>query len=356
MAARNVLVKDLHGVETLGAITLLATDKTGTLTQNRMGVSEVWMNSVLYGVMSAPAEETTRRNFEFALTPNAQRLVEICALCTKCRRGFLEDSADPKTPHSEEDAPTPIQQKVEPPGALDGVKDNIDDAAPKAEIFGDATEVGLFKFALECEPELEEKIVAAHPMVWEIPFTSHNKWHLTVHRYDHKDGFFMAMLKGAPERVAARCTHLLNGTLQLPWNDMAQADFEAAYVQMATQGRRVLGLAFLALPSSFFPEGCTWDPSQVDALRSFLLNPTSTHPKQPEAHTSTDASSVANISPPSTSSFGFTLMGLVALMDPPKTGVRHAISALRMAGIQVVMVTGDHPITAEVCFGIYHAA
>lgn len=359
MAARNVLVKDLHGVETLGAITLLATDKTGTLTQNRMSVSEIWMNSVLYGVSSSVSTEETaqRRRFALETTPNAQQLIEICALCSKCRCGFSESAISPKStnsmPFSESNGPVSSPEAAslssnKSSASTNNKTSNLNSVLPSQfKIFGDATEVGLFKFALECEPNLDERIIAEHPKVWEIPFTSHNKWHLTVHRYDHVDGFFMAMLKGAPERVAARCTHLLSGTLKLPWNDVAQADFEATYAQMAAQGRRVLGLASLALPGDLFPVDCAWTSSDVDALRSFLIDPVSC--------VSVKASNVDGKDVPpapkgssSSSWLGFTLVGLVGLMDPPKSGVRRAVNALRMAGIQVVMVTGDHPLTAEV--------
>lgn len=81
----NVLVKDLHGVETLGAITMLATDKTGTLTQNKMSVVGCWINDILYST-NEHQDATILDITESPLTPEVQNLdelLEISALCAK---------------------------------------------------------------------------------------------------------------------------------------------------------------------------------------------------------------------------------------------------------------------------------
>lgn len=132
MANRNVLVKDLRGVETLGAITCLATDKTGTLTRNQMTVTNVWSGMTLYDASaSAPADSTSSLNSisliidDMALAPVAisrlkpfttsvpelEDIVNISYLCSKAKF----DRAD-----------VPLRDRS---------------------IIGDATEVGLFRFA-----------------------------------------------------------------------------------------------------------------------------------------------------------------------------------------------------------------
>lgn len=302
MAKLNVLVKDLHSVETLGSITLLATDKTGTLTQNKMSVSELWINSQLHDVGdSIPLD-----------TPNFNHLLHICALCTRVKAtgpfNTVEMTDDIKPALPEVDSSLKSESKQSTPQPFH---------ASPPEVLGDATEVGLYKFALGhgIEPTV---LAEQHPIVFEIPFSSHTKWHLTVHRYEHAEGHFIAFLKGAPERVTVKCTRVfyqgaLAGTPTLEWGPVAQAAFETAYASLAGQGRRVLGLASIALPGNLFPL------KETVFKKEFFLT-------------------VAE----------FSFVGLVALMDPPKHGVRQAINSLRMAGIQVVMVTGDHPLTAQV--------
>lgn len=75
LSEKNVLVKDLHGVETLGSITLLATDKTGTLTQNKMSIAGAWLDKREYS-MEANGEQR-------ASIKSLEGVAQICALCTR---------------------------------------------------------------------------------------------------------------------------------------------------------------------------------------------------------------------------------------------------------------------------------
>ena len=176
LAKSNVLVKDLHGVETLGSITLLATDKTGTLTQNRMTVANIWMNTHFFDVTldhQAAIVGISGSDNETPLHPdtnNRKLLLDLYLLCSNCKMDEAEWSK-------------PVSERV---------------------IFGDATESGLFRFGMaECDGH---EIIEKYPKVCEIPFSSDTKWHLTIHRYEHASGVYVVFLKGAPERVLARCT------------------------------------------------------------------------------------------------------------------------------------------------------
>jgi len=83
MSKKNVLVKDLQGVETLGAITLLATDKTGTLTRNQMTVTNIWTGGILY---SAGSRGQGLSNNEKVFEMNASGVIEIMHISMLCSR------------------------------------------------------------------------------------------------------------------------------------------------------------------------------------------------------------------------------------------------------------------------------
>ncbi|TPX63790.1 hypothetical protein SpCBS45565_g06340 [Spizellomyces sp. 'palustris'] len=277
MALRNVLVKDLQGVETLGAITMLATDKTGTLTRNQMTVTYIWTGGQLYYAQSlsdSAVEAQDAKPLDLALTgPN--EVVHISALCSRARFETTEG---------------PISERP---------------------ILGDATESGLLRNAAAKIKDFDG-IYDRYPKVLEIPFNSDNKWALTVHHKPHDKGDLMLYLKGAPERVLRLCSTFLQGNETVPLTEEHKKQFEATYTLMASKGHRVLAFAALALPREQYP-----------------------------------ADFVFNKDPPNYPTTGLTFYGLVSLEDPPKHGVREAIGHCREAGIKVMMVTGDHPLTAE---------
>lgn len=276
LSKKNVLVKDLQGVETLGAITLLATDKTGTLTQNKMSVVGAWINGKMLSA-TGNAEE----NIEGLLsnsTPNLSALIDACSLCTKSK-------FDPI------DADKPIEER---------------------NIFGDATEAGLLRFAanfVDVTAYLDE-----HYKVFEIPFSSASKWHMTANVLSHSDGDLTIFIKGAPERVAGLCKWIQINNEIFPWSDETTESFNRAYEHFASKGQRVLAFGRKQLPRDQFPIDFKF---QKENPKNF-----------PDDE--------------------FVFLGLISLMDPPKKGVKKAVAACRTAGIQVVMITGDHPLTAEV--------
>lgn len=272
LSKKNVLVKDLQAVETLGAITALATDKTGTLTQNKMTVVSAWINNMIH----SPGLEKSAGYVVPQETANLNSLLNVCALCAKSK-------LDPK----EDDLPFEQRQ-----------------------IYGDATEVGLIRFASMYMDV--PGAMATHGKAFEIPFNSTNKWHLTITRMEHENGDLILMVKGAPERVKKMCKYIQLADSVEDWSEKCDAAFDEAYKNFASKGRRVLAFAHVKLPRDKFPEDFAFSQSPLN------------FPKDE-----------------------FVFLGLIGLMDPPKHGVRKAVAALRTAGIQVIMVTGDHPLTAE---------
>ncbi|KAJ2955278.1 hypothetical protein NQZ79_g8695 [Umbelopsis isabellina] len=274
MAARNVLVKDLQGVETLGAITLLATDKTGTLTRNQMTVTYVWSCLNMYSAFRSMG------NDDSVVTNDSPGISEIMHNATLNTRAKFDRT----------DVPVNDRQ-----------------------ILGDATETGLIRFAGNSLPDFDQ-LPDTYPKVFEIPFNSDNKWALTIHKKKHADGSLTLYLKGAPERVLRICNRILIGSNgeSTELTDDHNLKFQQSYEMMASKGHRVLAFAQMLLPESQYPEDFQFSKKDKN------------YP--------TD---------------GFTFVGLASLEDPPKHGVREAIGKCREAGIKIMMVTGDHPLTAE---------
>lgn len=274
MAAQNVLVKDLQGVETLGSLTLLATDKTGTLTRNQMTVTNIWSGEKMYSAFQSNNDSADTTSFSID-APGMRETVDIAALNSRVKF----DRTD-----------VPFDQRA---------------------ILGDATETGLIRFAGRYLRDFDEHQKKC-PKVFEIPFNSTNKWALVILDKPHGEGVLTAYIKGAPERVLAKCTTYLKDGVQHPITDDFCAAYDEAYNYMASRGHRVIACAQRLLPTPDYDQSTLF--SKTDAQY------------------------------PSTE---YCFVSLTSLEDPPKHGVREAIGTLRLAGIKVMMVTGDHPKTAE---------
>jgi magnesium-transporting ATPase (P-type) len=169
---------------------------------------------------------------------------------------------------------------------------------------GDPTEGALITLALKArlDPDFE---IEARPRTDVIPFESEHRFMATLH-HDH-EGHAFAFVKGAPERVLAMCADQLgaDGRVQ----PLDEAHWQAAVEAQARAGRRVLALARRSLPAG-----------RVDL----------------------DHADVAQ---------GLTLLGLVGIIDPPRQEAIEAVAQCRAAGIRVVMITGDHAVTAAAIAG-----
>ncbi|GAA0909480.1 cation-transporting P-type ATPase [Streptomyces thermoalcalitolerans] len=167
-------------------------------------------------------------------------------------------------------------------------------------VLGDTTEGALLVAALKAglDPAKEEALT---PRVAEHPFDSARKLMSTVHR--DGDGTYFAYVKGAPLELLARCAAVDRGGTRTPLTDAVRARVAAAADGMAAQGLRVLAVARRRVPG----------------------------PRPPQGEVESE----------------LTLLGFAGMYDPPRPEVRDAVDACRRAGIRIVMVTGDHPLTAE---------
>ncbi|WP_333492217.1 cation-transporting P-type ATPase [Streptomyces camelliae] len=168
-------------------------------------------------------------------------------------------------------------------------------------VLGDTTEGALLVAAAKAGLSLAAEEAAA-PRVAEFPFDSTRKLMSTVHATTGSRGY-SAYVKGAPQELLARCTAIDWRGERQPLADELRTAVTTANDQLASQGLRVLAAASRPLADS--------------------------HPAQDEAESD------------------LTFLGLVGMLDPPRPEVSDAVDACRHAGIRIVMVTGDHPLTAE---------
>ncbi|WP_346897168.1 cation-transporting P-type ATPase [uncultured Roseibium sp.] len=256
MARQNALIERLPAVEVLGATTVILTDKTGTLTENRMAVRHLWVPDE--GMELTPAEDdgapdTPEQDLENR--PLFGQLVEVAVLCNNAALGEEE------TDHS-----------------------------------GDPMEQALLRLG-ERTGLAQRTLLALHPRVGETAFDASTKMMATV----HTDGtrFFYAV-KGAPEMVLRRVAFIATADGVSVMDDARRAECINRIETLGLQGLRVLACA-------------------------------------------TKTAETADENPYT----GLTLLGLIGLEDPARADVPEAIRGCREAGIRVVMVTGDHAVTAR---------
>ena len=261
MARRNALIRRLPATETLGSVTVIGSDKTGTLTKDEMTVRKVLVAGELIDVSGAGYAP------EGSFSRDGEPVEPTEALLETLRGAALASDA----------------QLV------------AGDSGGEWAIRGDPTEGALVVAAAKAglrKPDLD----TALPRVGEIPFTAESKRMTTLH--ERSDGV-VAYAKGAPEIVLDACTRQLSPDGESELDERARATVLAAARELAGDALRVLAVA-----------------RKQDATLE-------------------------------TAEQGLTLLGLVGMIDPPRPEARDAIETCRRAGIKPVMITGDHPATAE---------
>ncbi len=309
MAKKNALVRHLPAVETLGAASVICSDKTGTLTQNRMSIRQVFYSGALltldeslnkhkfnsYPVRPEPVEGTNGARDQFVEGPEA---IHVSTSSTRTASFPVPDGlaieAEPLyviMRHCHD------LRRVEQDG--------------QAVWQGDPMEVALLQGA---PPD-----GVTFPRVDEIPFDTERKRMSVI--CDTPEGH-MLYCKGAPEIVLPLCSEMLLQGKRLPLDEASRASLLTAHEQMTERGLRVIALAYRSLPLR---------------VAHSLLNPL------PHAGEETNESLRELYSNESELIFA----GLIGLLDPPREAVPEAIRTCHAAGIRVIMITGDHPHTAS---------
>lgn len=303
MGAENVFVKKLDIIETLGSCTLICTDKTGTLTLNLMSVANVWYYGCKQNMESFRAANI-KEKLDGVTRSQLQQLLEICTLNSR----VVLERKDEKSP----------------------LRPN-----------GDATELGLYRFfggdkwlakvpysgTITDRYDMEiEDYRASNPKVWEIPFNSSNKWQMSIHSLTSQGGRETLFIKGAPDVLLSKCNRFLapDGTFKEidgPSDDFKTA-FDEVYEEFGGKGERVIAFCMLPLEKTV-AESEASDPEYKNKLKDILVG---IKPDLPSPN--------------------LIFVGLVTLRDPPRPEVPAAVRDCKTASVKVVMVTGDHPLTA----------
>jgi sodium/potassium-transporting ATPase subunit alpha len=309
MAVKKVLVKNLEGVETLGSTTCICSDKTGTLTQNIMTVVKIIYDNKIYDTYPVP--NYGEKDASFA------KLQRCATLCNNAF--FVEDS---KTDENGK------------PIAFKGMKvqgDGSEIEVVQWKTNGDASESAMIKFvhSLRDIEEYRAKNPKCNDGKAEIPFNSANKYQVSVH--DTPEGPVVQM-KGAPERIINRCDSILIDGEVVPMTAARKAEIEARQMELSKQGLRCLGFCEKVLDKTKYPASYRYNTDNANF---------------PLGSTLTAEDMAKDPKPNPVQAEKMCFLGITALIDPPRPAVPGAVEKCKTAGIKVIMVTGDHPITAK---------
>jgi Ca2+-transporting ATPase len=264
LAKRNAILRRLSSAETLGATTVICSDKTGTLTKGEMTVRKIYAGG---------------------------KLVDVTGVGYEAKGDFLLNG-EPIDPQSDDDLRL----------LLSGATLCTNAQYDGKNIIGDTTEGALIVAAAKAGL-LKEDLEKVYPRVHEVPFTSERKRMTTVHK--SSGGKLLAFVKGAPEVILERCTHVLSDGKTVVLTEKGRRTILEVNERLAKEALRVLGVAFKEIGEA--------NPEKFDA-------------EELES--------------------GLTFVGLLGMIDPPREEAKLAVKKCEEAGIKTVMITGDHKLTA----------
>ncbi len=289
MVRRHALIRRLSSVETLGSVTTICSDKTGTLTQNEMTVTRLWVDGQFVTVTGSGYEP----DGTFLVDGQEVDLSDYSAAKTALWLGTLNNDA-----------------QLEQSGEVDG--------KTTYRMVGDPTEGSILVAALKAGASAKE-LNAAYPRKQEIPFDSDRKRMVTIHEIEtpntqdispfgdqEKKQWYTIAVKGAPDIVLGLCAYqqtLNNGDVRL--DDAARQRILDANDLMTQDALRVLGVAYRLVPVL---------PGEIksEELEKDLI-----------------------------------FVGLIGMIDPARKEVKPAMAEATVAGIRTIMITGDYPNTAK---------
>ncbi len=257
MAKRNAIVKKLSAVETLGSTTVILTDKTGTLTENR-----IFVNTLSFPEESQKVsiDNTTLKFADGAIEKSKENFEKLKLIGALCNDASLKTSEE------------------------------------KKKAVGDPIEIALLQFA-NTSGTTAGALQVEHERIAEVPFNSVAKIMGTLNK-SHIGNLVSA--KGSVEHLLKKCIKMQSGATIQELSDVNRTALLAESEKMSSQGLRVLAFAYREEP----------EINQDDFLTELIY------------------------------------VGMIGFLDPPRLDIKEAVVSCRKAGIKIVMITGDHPMTA----------
>ena len=321
MFNRRALIRKLPAVETLGSVTVICSDKTGTLTENRMTVTVLDVAGDRLDL-----SETLQRGQAFVGSDLSEDVVAL-------RNNVADSSA--------------LAMLLAGATLCNDAELQRDERRAGFRAVGDPTEGALAVAAARLglrQAELTELL----PRDAEVPFDSDRKRMTTIHHvaptidaasdptvrraldaFGRIEPEYLAITKGAVDSILAVCRYVWNEDKAQPIDDQWRNNIAEANEKLAAGGMRVLGVAIRPLHSSEFaclaPVGR--DPRKADSPKA-----------PPEEET--------RVCPEEEIERELIFVGMLGMIDPPRAEVADAVARCRSAGIRPIMITGDHPMTA----------
>jgi len=292
MAARHVLVKNLATIETLGCMSVLCSDKTGTLTEGNMSVRRI---AVLDGEYSLDPDSASEKTFvpESSLSlKSSSSLPQLALIARLCNGAKFEGDTH---------GLSVFERKVK----------------------GDPTDTAVLRFGEESlhkclslpeSTDVLPLLSESCKKIFEIPFNSRNKWMMSIIQEHDKSGSTQPwmLIKGAPDVLSPAVSYILDSTgAAVAFTPARQERLSRLQHQWSSEGQRVIAVCKRSLDAVKLS-------SDETELEEILYNELQ----------------------------DLTLVGLISIRDPPRADVKGAVRTIRAAGVRIFMVTGDFMITA----------
>uniref|UniRef100_A0AC34QCL7 Cation-transporting P-type ATPase N-terminal domain-containing protein n=1 Tax=Panagrolaimus sp. JU765 TaxID=591449 RepID=A0AC34QCL7_9BILA len=361
MGKKNVYIKKLDIIDELGAATVICTDKTGTLTQNLMQLTDMWYNKRHYSIHGEIKQNHLKSMKQMGKKEIERPLLELLVVMSVCNKAQFERTRKSlkrvstklalersnreransakltkrflvidQSGHESVRDPTWELSKIQELDEEFDVEKQVEDEPKKKtpglkrrnDLIGSPSDVALLRY-VEMNTSVEGIRQRFHTL-FEIPFNSVRRWQMVVVKclatpqspdakelpeLEKDDVINLVMMKGAPEVILSQCKRYAFNDELLEITDEFRESCQSAWEHFGCEGRRVIAFAhrhFIAKKDT-----------------KFSLNNSETYPKD-----------------------DLIFLGMAAMMDPPRIETPSAIQQCKDAGIKVFMITGDHPTAA----------